>query len=303
MAEIHLKEVTIANGETIGYREREGGGQVVVLVHGNMTSSAHWDLVLENMDERYKLYAVDLRGFGTSSYRNPIQSIKDFSDDLREFSDELGISGFALIGWSLGGAVCQQFCIDHPGYCSRLLLVASASTRGYPFYGSNEQGLPDLNKRLRTLEEVKRDPGKTIPVQTAYDQKNFTVLKAIWDGLIYTGEKPDPERYKRYLDDMCTQRNLADVYQALNLFNISKHDNGLTQGKGEAGRITIPVFALRGDRDLVVTERMTKELIEDYEGRAEFIEMKECGHSPLIDDLDGLLGHLEGFLKREEQKV
>ena len=29
-----------------------------------MTSSKHWDLVLENMDAEYKLYALDLRGFG-----------------------------------------------------------------------------------------------------------------------------------------------------------------------------------------------------------------------------------------------
>ena len=298
MAEITMKKVTIKNGETIGYREREGGSQVVVLVHGNMTSSAHWDLVLENMDEKYKLYAIDLRGFGESSYRRPIQSIKDFSDDLKEFADEAGLSDFALIGWSLGGAVCQQFCIDHPGYCNRLLLVASASTRGYPFYGSNEQGLPDPDNRLQTIDEVKQDIGKTIPVQGAYDQKNHALLRAIWDALIYTDKKPEPDRYEKYLDDMCTQRNLAEVYQALNLFNISNHDNGLTKGRGEVSSITISVLALRGDRDLVVTERMTNELLEDYEGRAEFVELKDCGHSPLIDDLGGLLEHMEGFLER-----
>lgn len=302
MAEIILKEVHLANGETIGYREREGGGEVVVLVHGNMTSSVHWDLVLEKMDEKFKLYAIDLRGFGESSYHQPIQSIKDFSEDLRGFADGLGLSNFSLVGWSLGGAVCQQFCIDHPGYCSRLLLLAPASTRGYPFYGSNEQGLPDPSNRLSTLEQVKQDHGKTIPVQAAYDHNNHDLLRAVWDSLIYTDKKPEAERYDKYLDDMCTQRNLAEVYQALNLFNISKHDNGLTKGTGEVGDITIPTLVLRGDRDLVVTGKMTGELIEDYEGRAEFIEMKDCGHSPLIDNLDGLLQHLERFLEREEQK-
>ncbi|MGF2614749.1 alpha/beta hydrolase [Rossellomorea vietnamensis] len=303
MAEITLKEVQLQNGETIGYREREGGSQTVVLVHGNMTSSAHWDLVLENMDERYKVYAIDLRGFGASSYHRPIHSIKDFSDDVKGFADALGLSGFALVGWSLGGAVCQQFCIDYPNRCSKLVLVASASTRGYPFFGSNDQGLPDPEKRLKTLDEVKRDHGKTLPVQGAYDQKNHELLRAIWDALIYTSEKPEPERYEKYLDDMCTQRNLADVYQALNIFNISRHDNGLTKGNGEVDTIDIPVLALRGDRDLVVTERMTKELVEDFEGRVKFIEMKDCGHSPLIDDLDGLLRHMEQFLEREEQKA
>ena len=159
-------------------------------------------------------------------------------------------------------------------------MLASASTRGYPFFGSNEQGLPDPSNRLKTLEEVKQDHGRTIPVQAAYDHQNHDLLRAIWDALIYTGEKPEPERYEKYLDDMCTQRNLAEVYQALNLFNISKHDNGLGEGTGEVSQIRIPVLAIRGDRDLVVTEKMTDEILEDYEGRAEFIVNGELRSFP-----------------------
>ena len=98
--------------------------------------------------------------------------------------------------------------------------------------------------------------------KAAYDHRNHELLRAIWDALIYTGKKPEPERYEKYLDDMCTQRNLAEVYQALNLFNISKHDNGLGKGtRRSQAIIRIPVLAIRGDRDLVVTEKMTDELV------------------------------------------
>jgi len=60
--------------------------------------------------------------------------------------------------------------------------------------------------------------------------------------------------------------------------------------------IKIPVLVLRGDRDLVVTERMTAEIVEDFEGRANFMELKDCGHSPLVDDLEQLQQQIEGFL-------
>ena len=75
---IQYKKVELLNGETIAYQEREGGEKKVLLIHGNMTSSKHWDLVLENMDPRYKLFAVDMRGFGRSSYHNQIRYIHDF---------------------------------------------------------------------------------------------------------------------------------------------------------------------------------------------------------------------------------
>lgn len=75
------------NGEEIAYREREGGDKVVILVHGNMTSSVHWDVVMESLSPEFKVYAIDLRGFRESSYPKPITEIADFSDDLKKWVD------------------------------------------------------------------------------------------------------------------------------------------------------------------------------------------------------------------------
>jgi len=178
---VKLKRVDFPNGESIAYRERDGGVKNVLLIHGNMTSSKHWDVLMDQMGPEYKLYAMDLRGFGGSSYRKPITSIKDFSDEVKLFVDEIGLKNFALVGWSTGGAVGMQFAADYPGFCEKLVLLASASTRGYPFFGTSAEGLPDLNNRLVTYEEVKADTGKTIAVQTAYDEENRQFLKAMWN--------------------------------------------------------------------------------------------------------------------------
>jgi len=197
MVQVELKKVKLANGEELAYREREGGEEPILLVHGNMTSSAHWDVVLDNLSPKYKVYAVDLRGFGESTYQNEIASVQDFSDDLRLFVDELGLRNFSLVGWSLGGTVCMQFCADHPGYCKRLFLLVSGSSRGYPFYPLGEDGLPDINNRLRTYEQIQEDD-KTKIVQLAYDTLNYDFLKQMWDMTIYINNKPDEERYKKY---------------------------------------------------------------------------------------------------------
>lgn len=279
----------LPNGETIAYRERDGGEKNILLIHGNMTSSKHWDLVLENMDLRFKLYAVDMRGFGRSTYHRKINSIKDFSDDIKAFVDILGLENLSIIGWSTGGAVGMQFAADFPGSCEKLILLASASTRGYPFY--------DLgSKRLTTYESIKADPGKTLPIQQAYNSKDYEVLKGIWNTLIYTKNQPNEEKYNEYAADMVTQRNLAEVYHALNTFNISDKHNGLTRGNGLVKNLKLPVLVLRGDRDLVVSKQMAEEILEDIGPTATFAELKDCGHSPLIDDLDGLLNKFSDFL-------
>ena len=152
MTEIMIKSVVIPNGETIYYRERSGGTKNVLLVHGNMNSSKHWDVVLENMDPKYKLYAIDQRGFGLSSYHQKIYSIKDLADDLKQFVEAIGLKDFSIVGWSLGGTVCMQYVADNPDACEKLILLASGSTRGYPLYESGENGMPDLTRRVQSYE-------------------------------------------------------------------------------------------------------------------------------------------------------
>lgn len=291
-----LAKVELSNGETLSYRKRDGGEELVLLVHGNMTSSKHWDLLMESMDERFTIYAVDMRGFGESTYNKRITSIKDFSDDIKLFVDALELKNFTIIGWSTGGNVAMQFCADYPDYSKKLVLFASGSTRGYPFYSSNADGTPDLTKRLATIEQIEQDPVKTIPMQQMYDTKNRDGLKFVWNSVIYTQNQPDEARYEQYVDDMLTQRNLADVYHALNTFNISAVDNVVARGTNQVKDIHIPTFVLYGDRDFVVTGAMTTEIIEDFAGQAQIMKLANCGHSPLVDCLDETKEAIEEFI-------
>ncbi|MCA1030965.1 alpha/beta hydrolase [Bacillus timonensis] len=300
MKTISLKKLTLSNGETLGYREREGGTKPILLIHGNMTSSKHWDVVLEGMPEEYKLFAVDLRGFGASTYNQPVCSMKDFAYDLKLFVDEIGLQDFTMVGWSTGGGVAMQFVVDYPSVCKKLILLASLSTRGYPYFGVNEMGQIDVTRRLKTIEEISQDPIRTIPIQSAYDRKDKEFLKRIWNATIYRDKQPSEEKYNEYVLDMLTQRNLVDVYQCNNLFNISDYDNGLGNGTGQAKEISIPVLVLQGETDVVISHQMAKEIVNDIGENATYVELKGCGHSPLVDDLEQLLSVMTEFLEQKE---
>jgi pimeloyl-ACP methyl ester carboxylesterase len=301
MSNIAIKEILLTNGEKITYREREGGEKLVLLIHGNMTSSKHWDLVLENMDSSFKIYAIDLRGFGGSSYIQPIQSIKDFSDDVKLFVDELGLKDFSMVGWSTGGGVAMQFAADYPGYCNKLILLASVSTRGYPAIGKTKE-FEELY-RLKTYEEAKLDLMKAIPIQAAYDRRDRDLLKTIYNALLYDRNQPNPQQYEDYIDDMFTQRNYAEVYHALNHFNISSVNNGLVDGNRKASEINVPVLIMHGEKDLVISNEMKEELVNDLAHVATLVELKGCGHSALIDDLEQLLNEMSKFLNNRGAKV
>lgn len=292
---VRLKSILLPNGETLGYREREGGEEVLLLIHGNMNSSYHWDVVLERLDRRYKLYAIDLRGFGISTYHEPIRALRDFADDVKLFSRALGLDRFAVMGWSTGGGVAMELAADWPEAVTKLILLASVSTRGYPFHEDGGNGLPDRSRRIASyagIEALARN--RLIAEAIARGDRAF--LKRLYEAVIYDKNRPEEVRYEAYIDDILTQRNLMDVYHALNMFNVSVFDNEAAAGTGAVRRIAAPTLVLRGNRDMVISEAMAAETLADLGDIARFVPLQDCGHSPLVDDPAQLLQAVEAFL-------
>lgn len=290
------KRVTIHNGETIFYQKRSGGEKAVILIHGNMSSSNHWKTLMNVLDPKYTLYAPDLRGFGLSTYHQTIKSLKDFSDDIKQLVDGLGLTKVSLIGWSLGGGVAMRFALDYPELVEKIVLLASISTRGYPIFSMNKDRTFNVKKRLKTLEEIKSDYRMTW-MEELYKTNNRKELKNVLNNLIFTVNQPDEQTYEEAIDNMLKQRNLAEANHAINMFNISNHFNGTFHGTDEAKNIHVPVLNIYGDQDRTVTKRMIDEINTDLRDCVKTVKLENCGHAPEIDDLPTLKQEIEKFLQ------
>jgi pimeloyl-ACP methyl ester carboxylesterase len=292
-----LKTVDLKNGETLGYRKSGDGENVIVLVHGNMSSSIHWDTVMASLPEQYTAYAVDLRGFGTSSYNKRISSLKELSEDLKLFADELGLNKFALVGWSTGGGVVMYFAIDYPEMVEKLILVESVGIKGYPMLKKDEKGQPILGQYLKTKEEIEADPIQVKPILDAYEIKNKEFIRLVWDSAIYIFKKPDEVRYDAYLDEILLQRNLVDIDYALVHFNISNEHNGVLQGSGEISKLKTPTLVIQGEDDLVVPKTMGIEIANAMGKVARLELLPNGGHAPLEDNLNRFMNLVLDFLQ------
>lgn len=288
--------VKIDNGETLGYRECGEGDKILLLVHGNMTSSKHWDVLIDKLPDNIKVYAVDMRGFGMSTYNIPVNSLRDFSEDIKNFVDKLGLKKFAMAGWSTGGGVAMQFAADHPEYVTHLITVESVGIKGYPMFRKDEKGQPVLTELLRTKEDIAKDQVQVVPVLKAYESKDKEYMRSLWNMVIYTQNQPSPEKYDEYLDDMMTQRNLVDVDYALVNFNMSHDHNGVVPGTGEVDKITAPTLVIEGDKDLVVPMYMAEDIKNGIGDNAELVIFENSGHSPLIDRIDKLTESIVDFI-------
>lgn len=113
----------VVNGELVHY-EVLGRGRPVVLLHGMLGSWRYWVPLLQRLQQSYRLYAIDLFGFGDSA-RNPEHfALGPQVELVQAFMDELGLPKAAFIGHGLGALVAAEFARRHPDHAARLMLVS-----------------------------------------------------------------------------------------------------------------------------------------------------------------------------------
>ncbi len=109
-------------------------GQRLVLLHGNVSSSAFFAPLLESLPSDWAVLAPDLRGYGLSE-NLPIDAtrgLSDWADDLWALLEAKGwTDNVHLLGWSMGAGVAIQACLDHPKAFKSLTLVAPISPFGF----------------------------------------------------------------------------------------------------------------------------------------------------------------------------
>jgi len=102
-----------------------GGGPPVVLIHGMLNSSSHWQSVALELARDHTVLAPDLIGHGDSAAPRGDYSLGAHAASIRDLMAAIGIDRASIVGHSLGGGVAMQFFYQFPQRVERLVLVSS----------------------------------------------------------------------------------------------------------------------------------------------------------------------------------
>jgi pimeloyl-ACP methyl ester carboxylesterase len=112
------------HGHRVIYRIA-GSGPPVVLIHGMVNSSRHWESVALRLADDYTVIAPDLIGHGDSATPRGDYSLGAHAASIRDLLTAIGIERATILGHSLGGGVAMQFFYQFPQRTERLVLVSS----------------------------------------------------------------------------------------------------------------------------------------------------------------------------------
>lgn len=260
----------LGDGRTVSYRE-QGKGPIVVMLHGWGMSSAVFQSLMQPLAASFRILAPDLRGHGRSD-PGPGYQLNHLASDVEEWLGTVGAGEICLLGWSLGGLVALELVERLGARVKKLVLMST--TPCFVQHDSWSAGQPAAQVKI-LARQFRRDPDKTL--QTFFMQQ-------------FDGEHLDDETllgHKREILDACPPPGKDAALGGLDTL-LNADLLGCTWQ-------SVPSLVLHGECDTVIPPSAGKYLAQHLPD-AQYVQLDQVGHAPLISQPDYCARVIEDFL-------
>ncbi|MGH9615971.1 MAG: alpha/beta fold hydrolase [Acidobacteriaceae bacterium] len=170
-----------------------GEGKPLLLIHGLGARSEDWTPQMPAYAKNgFRVYAVDLLGYGRTDRPDIAYSIGEQVDLIDGFLSTVHIEQTDVTGWSMGGWVALEFALRHPERVRRLVAMDSA---GLKFQTTLAPDIlePSTLPQLERLEAVLMERTYCIPSFIQRDllramERNRTVVHRALESLLAEGD-------------------------------------------------------------------------------------------------------------------
>ena len=201
-------------GHQIFNYEWADNGDAVVLLHGGLSQTSHWDYVLvPELEPDFHLFAYDRAGHGYTSDRAGSYHFDFQTKEAIAYLEDVVKEPAHLIGWSDGGIIALMVAIQRPDLVKSIVAIGAnydhtGTSIDMPFVPASEEDQDEYNRTSpdapHTLnEKIKKmlDIWKVEPTLTPADLAKIEVPV-----LVLAGD-----------DDVISHHHTITLYEALPL--------------------------------------------------------------------------------------
>jgi 3-oxoadipate enol-lactonase len=228
------------NDIDVNYKLEGDGAETIVLINGLADDLETWVFQVEDfLAAGYRVLRFDNRGVGASSKPAGPYSSRMLADDAKALVDQLGISGFHLMGTSMGGMISQEYAIN---YGSDLKSATFSSTYASPG--------PFCSRMFSMWQDMAGING--VP----FIMRDVT----LWAFTVPFFEEREDE-LKEFEAEMASLPMSVDAYLAqLNVIQTHDTTDRLDRIRG------YPVLVMAGEEDILIPVSLSKRLQEGIPG-------------------------------------
>jgi len=104
----------------------QGAGFPILCLHGHPGNAQCMSVFTNSLSQNFQTISPDLRGYG-KTYTKTRFEITQHLVDLERLLEQLEISRYLILGWSLGGIIGMELALRNPEQVAGLILIATAA--------------------------------------------------------------------------------------------------------------------------------------------------------------------------------
>ena len=260
-----------------------GSGPPVVLVHGWPQHWWSWRSLMPLLADRYRVLALDLRGFGWSEATPRGYRKEELADDVAGVLDALENERANLVGHDWGGVVGFLVCLNHTARVERYVPMNT----GHVWPTLALKGVP---KQLGAMayQGLLASPGlgRRINASPRLVGKVLGAISAQTDNVVPQYQ----EHFAPRFGDKARAQAASQLYRTFQLYEYPSW----VRGKYADRRLATPTLWLHGLSDPFFKPGMFKDIVDHADDvRIEYLE--GCGHFPAEECPQMVAEHLRAF--------
>ncbi|MEM8987979.1 MAG: alpha/beta hydrolase [Pseudomonadota bacterium] len=251
------------------YYEVHGKGAPLLVIAGLASDSQSWAPLTPLLSDAFQVIAPDNRTTGRTTPRDAPTSVERMAADAVAAFDALGVEKAHVLGHSMGGVVAMALAASYPERVDKLVVCGTSLAR-------NARTL----SLARTMIALKRagapeDLWYRNFFYWLFAPSFFDVPENVDAAVAISMDYP----YAQDIDGMERQIDAVEAFQPADL----------------AARISAPVLAVHGGRDLMIAPQDARASLSAISG-LDFETMPHCAHSLHWDDPQGFAGIVKRYL-------
>ncbi len=267
--------VEMKDGEKIYYQD-QGKGRSILLIHGWTCSSKFWQKNVPELAKEFRVVTLDLRGHGNSSKTMTGHTIAQYACDVHAIVERLDLSGFMLVGWSLGGPVVlsyyEQFKND-----GRLKALGLIDSDPFPFSPADWNNHP--------LKNYNFDAMNATFGTLAADQKKFATA---FTGRMFKQKPSDAD-----VDWVVTELTKTPPWIAIAIYS----DFAMSDYAKTLPGVKIPLIVFAADSGVYPKGIAMGKALASQAPRGKFVPVEDGGHMLFYEQPQKFNAALAGFVK------
>lgn len=261
-----MEYFAISNGIPVHILDTKKGSETILLLHGYLETIYIFNELVEKLEKKYRIIAIDLPGHGLSGSDKEVNSMEFCAQIAADILKKNGVESAYVAGHSMGGYVAQNCVKLFPELFEGIILLNST-----PFADSPEKK-SDREREIALILSAKLGHLASLSIPKMYAPANLRKFDEKIEETVEISETHDPKGIVASIKGMMQRPETKDI--------LSKQQKAMF------------IF---GTEDKFISQETMEQLIGEFPN-VKAVVVPGTGHNSFIEDTEKVVEAIEEFV-------